>query len=142
MQAELDISNIGIQIQDVIVKSLSPPNNDGVANAFQTVQNANSDRYKRLEEAETRKDQMLFNAEAEANRIRNEGLADQFTRIEKARGDTVRFASLAEEWQKSPETMERRIYLEEMSEILNGVKVYVVPDKSYQNDTVKVIGNK
>ena len=77
MQAELDISNIGIQIQDVIVKSLSPPNNDGVANAFQTVQNANSDRYKRLEEAETRKDQMLFNAEAEANRIRNEGLADR-----------------------------------------------------------------
>ncbi|MDG1004528.1 MAG: protease modulator HflK [Emcibacteraceae bacterium] len=142
MQAELDISNIGIQIQDVIVKSLSPPNNDGVANAFQTVQNANSDRYKRLEEAETRKDQMLFNAEAEANRIRNEGRADQFTRIEKARGDTVRFASLAEEWQKSPETMERRIYLDEMSEILNGVKVYVVPDKSYQNDTVKVIGNK
>jgi hypothetical protein len=28
-----------------------------------------------------------------------------------------------------------------MSEILNGVKVYVVPDKSNQNDTVQVIGN-
>ena len=53
MQTELDNANIGIQVQDVIVKSLSPPNNDGVADAFQLVQNANSDRYRRLEQAET-----------------------------------------------------------------------------------------
>lgn len=142
MQSELDVANTGIQVQDVIVKSLSPPNNDGVADAFQLVQNANSDRYRTLEQAETQKSQMLFDAEAEANRIRNEGRADQFARIETARGEAVRFTSLAEEWQKSPQTMERRIYLEEMSEILNGVKVYVVPDKSTQSDSVQVLGNR
>lgn len=142
MQKELDAANTGIQVQDVIVKSLSPPNNDGVADAFQLVQNANSDRYRTLEQAETQKNQMLFDAEAEANGIRNEGLADQFSRLETARGDVVRFAGLAKEWEKSPATMERRIYLEEMSEILKGVKVYVVPDKTTQNDSVQVIGNK
>ncbi len=142
MQDELDGANTGIQVQDVIVKSLSPPNNDGVADAFQLVQNANSDRYRRIEQAETQKNQMLFDAEAEATRIRNEGLADQFSRLETARGEVVRFTSLAEEWQKSPETMERRIYLEEMSEILNGVKVYVVPDKSAQSDSVQILGNR
>lgn len=142
MQTELDDANIGIQVQDVIVKSLSPPNNDGVADAFQLVQNANSDRYRRLEQAETQKNQMLFDAEAEANRIRNEGRSSKFTRLEEARGDAARFNSLAQEWQKSPTTMERRIYLEEMSEILNGIKVYVVPDKAAQNGSVQVIGNK
>ncbi len=142
IQMELDAADVGIQVQDVIVTALSPPENNGVAEAFQLVQNANSDRYRRIEQAETQKSQMLFDAEAEANRIRNEGLADQFTRTEKARGDVFRFSSLAEEWQKSPRTMERRIYLEEMSEILNGVKVYVVPDKSTQNDSVQVLSNR
>ncbi len=142
MQMELDATQIGIQVQDVIIKALSPPNNDGVADAFQLVQNANSDRYRRIEQAETQKNQMLFEAEAEATRIRNEGLADQFTRQEPARGDVVRFNSLAIEWQKSPETMERLIYLEEMSEILRGVKVYVVPDKNSQGDSVQILGNR
>lgn len=141
MQTELDDANIGIQVQDVIVKSLSPPNNDGVADAFQLVQNANSDRYRTLEQAETQKNQMLFDAEAEANRIRNEGLSEKFGRQEAARGAVVSFISLAKEWEKSPKTMERRIYLEEMSEILNGVKVYVVPDNRAENDSVNVISN-
>lgn len=142
MQEELDRAAIGIQVQDVIVKSLSPPNNDGVADAFQLVQNANSDRYRTLEQAETQKNQMLFDAEAEANRIRNEGLAAKFARIEKAKGDANRFNSLAQEWQKAPETMERRIYLEEMSDILNGVKVYVVPDNGAQDGSVQVVGQR
>lgn len=142
MQTELNATNTGIQVQDVIVKSLSPPSNEGVADAFQLVQNANSDRYKTLEQAETQKNKLLFDAEAEANGIKNKGLADQFSRLETARGDVVRFTSLAEEWEKSPEAMERRIYLEEMSGILSGIKVYVVPDKSTQNDTIRVIGNK
>jgi len=38
--------------------------------------------------------------------------------------------------------MESRIYLQEISEILNGIKVYVVPDKAAQNGSVQVIGNK
>lgn len=142
MQKELDAADIGIQVQDVIVKSLSPPANDGVADAFQLVQNANSDRYRRIEQAETQKNQMLFEAEAEASRIRSEGMSDQFKRLETARGDVDRFNSLAEEWQKSPETMERLIYLEEMSEILRGVKVYVVPDKNTQNDSVQILGTQ
>lgn len=142
MQAELDATNIGIQVQDVIVKSLSPPTNDGVAESFQLVQNANSDRYRTIEQAETQKSQMLFQAEADANRMRNEGRSDQFARIETARGDAARFTSLAEEWVKSPDVMERRIYLDEMAKILDDVKVYIVPDKSSQNDSVKVIGNR
>lgn len=140
MQIELDEAAIGIQVQDVIIKSLSPPNNDGVADAFQLVQNANSDRYRTLEQAETQKNQMLFEAEAEANRIRNEGLSNKFGRIEKAKGDVARFTNLAQEWQKSPQSMERRLYLEEMTDILKGVKVYIVPDKSAQSDSVQVIG--
>ena len=48
--------------------------------------------------------------------------------------------NLAQEWQKSPQSMERRLYLEEMTDILKGVKVYIVPDKSAQSDSVQVIG--
>ena len=142
IQAELDNANTGIQVQDVIVTALSPPENNGVAEAFQLVQNANSDRYRTIEQAQTERNQMLFDAEAEANRIQNEGLADRFTRIETARGDAARFSNLADEWVKSPSTMENRIYLEEMAEILNGVKVYVVPDKGSQGDSVNVLGRR
>ncbi|MCC3860338.1 protease modulator HflK [Pseudemcibacter aquimaris] len=138
MQVELDNANTGIQVQDVIVKSLSPPSNDGVADSFQLVQNANSDRYRRIELAESQKNQVLFDAEVEATRIRNEGMAAKFARLESAKGDVARFNGLAAEWQKSPEAMERRIYLEEMADILRDVKVYVVPNNSASN----VIGNR
>lgn len=128
IQKEMHDARTGIKIQDVIIVELSPPYQGRVANAFQKVQSARSDRDRRIEDARSERSQLLFTARSEADRIVNLGRSDSFARQEKARGQASRFSALAKEYATAPGVTERRIYLERMSKILKKAKLYIMPN--------------
>jgi membrane protease subunit HflK len=124
VQALLDRWGVGLQVLTVNLESVEPPSL--VMGAFQDVQNARADRERLISEAETYANGLVPVARGEAEQKVNEALAFQDQRLNRARGDAGRFTRLAVEHLRSPDLLERRLYLETAERVLPRVRRYVV----------------
>lgn len=130
LQSGLDISDVGIQVQDVSIVHLAPPSSGGVSDSFRQVQTARSERERQIENARSGAAQVRFDAEAEAESIRSRSQAERFARVERARADAERFLALAREWAAAPGVTRTRLYRDVVPEVLQRAKLYVIPSEA------------
>ena len=137
LQSGLDEFEVGIQVQDVSIVQLAPPTSGGVSNSFRQVQTARSERERQIENARSGAAQVTFDAQAEAETIRNQAQAERFARVENSRAEAERFRALAREWAVSPEITRTRLYRDTVPEVLQRARMYVIPGRSGGRLTVE-----
>ena len=118
MQKTLDRYGSGIQIQQVQLEPVNPPQQ--VVEAFNDVQNAKID-YERLQnEAQTYANQKVPDAKGQAAQITQASEAYKQQAVAEAKGQSSRFLKVYEEYGKAKDVTRERIYLETMERILGG----------------------
>jgi membrane protease subunit HflK len=143
-QASLDQYKTGIQITSVNLQDAQPP--EQVQAAFADVVKAREDRQRLINEAEAYANDILPKARGQAARLSEEANAYRDQVVARAEGDVSRFNSILQQYQKAPEVMRQRMYLETLEQVLgssskivvsakqNGQMLYLPLDKWMQED--------
>ena len=97
-----------------------------VAQAFQDVAGAMSDREKMINEARAYQNNLIPKARGDARTLLSEAEAYKQQRIAEAVGGASRFLSLQKEYEKGRDITRTRLYLEAVEKILPRVRLYVV----------------
>ena len=123
-QEMLDRYQSGIQIGSVSIMSITL--DQSVAQAFQDVADALSDREKAQNEARAYANDQIPKARGEATRAISDAQSYRQGRIAEAIGDSGRFLMVLQEYRKAPDVTRSRLYLDAMEKILPKVKMYVI----------------
>jgi membrane protease subunit HflK len=127
MQQILDQYNTGLRVERVVLQDVTVP--DRVKPSFNEVNESRQELERLTNEAERRRNEVLPRALGEAQQLIAEAEGYAVERVNRARGEAARFLSLMEEYQRAPEIMRRRMYLETMDEVLPTVgALYLTSD--------------
>lgn len=124
IRENLDAYNIGIQILDVKIQDVEPPN-DAVAAAFKAVEDAKQKRETIITQANTYSEEKIPAAQSEADKLIQEANANYEARIALARGEVARFNAIYAEYVKYPDVTRTRMYLEMLEQLLPEMNIYV-----------------
>src|SRR5262249_39459811 len=127
-QELLDRYGSGVQVTSASIMSITL--DSAVAQAFQDVANAMSDREKAQNEARAYANDQIPRARGEAYRAVSDAENYKQQRIAEAVGDTTRFLALLQEYQKSPDVTRARLYVDAMEKTLPKVKMYVIDSQN------------
>lgn len=119
LQQILDSYSAGIEITDINLQQVEPPQN--VLDAFRDVQAARADKERAINEATAYLNEVVQQAEGESSRIGNEAEAYKQEKVALATGDTARFLSVLEQYKRDKDVTRRRIYLETMRGVMGGM---------------------
>lgn len=119
IQTILDEYGAGIQVTDVQLQNIDPPGN--VLDAFRDVQAARADKERAVNEAQAYFNEVVQRAEGERQRIINDAQGYREQKIALATGETQRFLSVYEQYLQEKDVTTRRIYLETMKTIMEGM---------------------
>lgn len=120
IQSTINSYNAGISVNTVSIEDVSPPKE--VSSAFDEVQRAEQDEDKMLEQANQYANKVRGQANGEAAKIREEAAAYKNRIVQEALGESARFLSVYEQYQKAPDITRKRIYLETMEKVLSSSK--------------------
>ena len=121
---ELTEQNIGMQIVNITVQDSEPPTQE-IIQAFKSVETAKQGADTAKNNALQYQNQMIPNAEAEADRIIQEAEAEKTARIAEAQGQVARFEAMYDEYRKNPLITKKRMFYESMEELLPSMKVVI-----------------
>ncbi len=124
LQELMDSYQTGLLVLAVQLQEVQPPTE--VRAAFDDVIGALQDKSRTVNEAEGFANEVVPKARGEASELREQAAGYRAARIAEATGAASRFRALADEYQKAPELMRTRLYLETMEEVLPDVDKYVV----------------
>ena len=127
-QELLDRYGSGVQVTSASIMSITL--DSAVAQAFQDVANAMSDREKAQNEARAYANDQIPRARGEAYRAVSDAENYKQQRIAEAVGDSTRFLALLHEYQKSPDVTRARLYIDAMEKTLPKVKMYVIDSQN------------
>ncbi|MBI5615980.1 MAG: FtsH protease activity modulator HflK [Gammaproteobacteria bacterium] len=124
MQIMLDGYESGIQITSVNMQRATAP--EEVKSAFDDAIKSREDRQRKINEAEAYRNEIVERSEGEASRIRLESEAYKGQVVARAEGEAKRFTQMLTQYEKAPEVMRERLYLDTVEEVLGeGTKVMV-----------------
>ena len=124
MQDALDRYGSGLRISGVSIEDAAPPQQ--VATAFEEVQRAGQDQTRFVEEANLYRNQQLGDARGQAVQIREDAAAEKNRLIQDAQGESQRFTSILDEYEKAPEITRKRIFLETMEGVYRDAKKVII----------------
>jgi membrane protease subunit HflK len=127
-QRRLDRYGLAVDVTDVLLEDLAPPQE--VADAFRDVITARADRDRAINEAEGYRNRVLPQARGEAKRTRTEAEAYADEVVKKARGDAQRFEKIAAVAATSRDLTSRRLILEAMEEVLPRLRKVIIDGKA------------
>ena len=127
-QELLDSYGSGVQVTSASIMSITL--DSAVAQSFQDVADAMSDREKAQNEARAYANDQIPRARGEAYRLVSDAEGYKQQRIAEAVGDTTRFLALLQEYQKSPDVTRARLYIDAMEKTLPKVKMYVIDSQN------------
>jgi len=127
-QELLDSYGSGVQVTSASIMSITL--DSAVAQAFQDVADAMSDREKAQNEARAYANDQIPRTRGEAYRLVSDAESYKQQRIAEAVGDTTRFLALLQEYQKSPDVTRARLYIDAMEKTLPKVKMYVIDSQN------------
>lgn len=122
--AKLEDNPIGLTLKDVSVQDSEPPTAE-VSNAFKAVETAKQGRETAINNANKYANEILPEAEANADEIKQKAEAEKTSTINDATGQAARFNSLYEEYKKYPLITKQRMFYETMEELLPDMKVII-----------------
>lgn len=128
MQAILDSYKCGIQVVKVKLQDVNPP--DPVKPAFNEVNQAKQEREKLKNQAWEVYNQKIPQAKGEALKMIKEAEGYALEKVNRAQGDARRFLLLYKEYTKAKDVTLKRLYLENMNQILQrSGKKYILDSK-------------
>jgi len=128
LQVLNDLYETGIQVEQVVLQDVTPPN--PVKPAFNQVNEAEQEKSKLISQAQSEYNMVVPRARGEAQQtiLAAEGYAVR--RVNEAKGNSTRFVALYDEYRKAPEVTRKRLYLETLGRVLPraGTKLIVDED--------------
>jgi membrane protease subunit HflK len=124
MQRTLDSYKSGILITQVQMQKVDPPSQ--VIDAFRDVQAARADAERLQNEAQAYANRVVPEARGEASRITQGAQGYKERAIIEAQGQAARFLSVLGEYEKSPDVVRQRIYLETMERVFGGMDKIII----------------
>jgi membrane protease subunit HflK len=118
MQKTLDYYGSGIQITQVQMQKVDPPNQ--VIASFRDVQAARANLEQMQNEAQAYANKVVPEARGEAAQITQGAEAYREQTVAEAKGATARFLKVYEEYKKAPDVTRQRLYLETMERLFGG----------------------
>jgi modulator of FtsH protease HflK len=126
MQSAVDTYGMGVTITRVKMQKADPPQE--VIGAYRDVQAARADQDRKRNEAEAYANTIIPQARGQAAHIVQDAEAYRLKVIAEAGGQAKRFLSIYAEYRKAPDITRRRIYLENLSQILGPMNKVIVDD--------------
>jgi membrane protease subunit HflK len=127
-QYKVGIEVVGINLQQGGVR---PP--EQVQAAFDDVLKAGQERERAKNEAEAYANDVVPRAVGAASRLKQEADGYKARIVAQAEGDAQRFKSLVTEYQKSPQVMRDRLYIDAMQQIYSNTTKVLVDTKQGSN---------
>lgn len=124
IQKTLDQYQAGIQVTQINLRNAMPPAE--VADSFQDVTRARSDKETRINEADTYRNKILPDAEGQSARMLQEAGAYKEQIVNQANGNAQRFLSIYQSYQNAREVTSRQMYLETMESVLKDANKIVI----------------
>ena len=131
VQAQLDRLKAGIQIKNVNVQSVQPP--EQVQAAFDDAFKANANREQLKNDAQAYANDVIPRAQGESAKLREQAEGYRARVIATAEGDAQRFKSVLTEYQKAPQVTRDRLYIDAMQQVYSNVSKVMVDSKSGSN---------
>jgi modulator of FtsH protease HflK len=129
LQRLCDNYKIGIEIQQVVLQDVNPP--DRVRPAFNEVNQAIQEKERAINEAWAEYNQSVPRAKGEAEQAVRAAEGYALERVNNAEGDARRFDAQWAEYKKAPAVTRRRLYLETLAALLPKVgRKVIVDDKA------------
>jgi membrane protease subunit HflK len=135
IQKTLDEYGAGVQITQVQLQKVDPPAQ--VIDAFRDVQAARADAERLQNEAQAYANRVVPEARGDAARVIQAAEAYRERTVFEARGQADRFVKIFEEYALAPEVTRRRMYLETMERVLEGMdKIIIDPSTANRSGGV------
>lgn len=131
LQNILDNYETGIEIILVQLLRVDPPVE--VISAFRDVQTAKADKERKINEAETYRNDVIPKTRGEVESIIKNAEGYKETLIKNTEGEIAYYNSIYREYIKNPTLTKKRIYLETMESVMNNVDKVIINDKIGQN---------
>ena len=133
IQRTLDEYQAGVQITQVQLQKVDPPAQ--VIDAFRDVQAARADAERLQNEAQAYANRVVPEARGDAARVIQAAEGYRERVVFEARGQADRFVKIYDEYAKAPEVTRRRMYLETMERVFNGMDKVIVDPNTSKNGT-------
>lgn len=130
IQQTLDGYKAGIDIVSVNLLATDPPVQ--VIDAFRDVQTARADAETAQNQADAYKNDILPRARGEAQQLILDAEGYKQEVIARAQGEASRFSAIYNEYKDSKDVTQKRIYLETMEQIMQGMNKVIVDGKGAQ----------
>ncbi len=117
--------DIGLTLVDVRIQDSEPPT-QSVIEAFKAVETAKQQAEAVVNEAKAYKNAQVPNAEAQADKLLQDAEYQYTKRVNEASEKVALFNAMFAEYQLNPEMTLSRMYYEAITEILPGVKLYII----------------
>ena len=131
MQQILDRYKVGVQITNVTMQGVQPP--EQVQAAFDEAVKAGQDRERQKNEGQAYANDVIPKARGAASRLLQEAEAYSARVTANAEGDASRFKQVLTEYQKAPGVTRDRMYLDTMQQIFANTTKVMVDAKSGSN---------
>ena len=133
MQTILDHYKVGIEVVAINLQQggVRPP--EQVQSAFDDVLKAGQERERAKNEAQAYANDVVPRAVGTASRLKEEAEGYKSRIVAQAQGDAQRFKSVLTEYQKSPQVMRDRLYIDTMQQIYSNVTKVLVESKQGSN---------
>jgi membrane protease subunit HflK len=124
MQTTLDHYGAGIQINQVQMQKVDPPNQ--VIDSFRDVQAARADLERAQNEAQTYANRVIPESRGRVAQITQAAEAYREQTVAEATGQTSRFTKVLDEYSKAPAVTRQRMYLETMERLFGGTEKIIL----------------
>jgi membrane protease subunit HflK len=131
MQQMVDSYGLGVQIANVTMQSVQPP--EQVQGAFNDAVAAGQDSAKAKNEGEAYANNVIPAARGKAFRLMQDAEAYRSMVVENATGNASRFNSVVAEYQKAPGVTRDRMYLDTMQQIFSNTSKVLMDAKTGNN---------
>jgi membrane protease subunit HflK len=131
MQKMLDAYKTGVQVQQVTLQSIQPP--DRVQAAFADAVKAGQDADRMRNEGEAYANKVVPEAKGVAARLLAEANGYQAAVVQRATGDASRFTQLYAQYKKAPEVTRNRLYIDAMQQVFQNTTKVIVDEKGGNN---------
>ena len=116
MNERFEAYKLGIRVSAVAMQDILPPAG-AVRDAFEDVNKAEQDKERLINEGNEAYNRAIPEAEGKAKQLIQEAKGYGAARVNEAKGDVARFLSVLEEYQRSPDVTEARLYIEMYEEV-------------------------
>jgi len=128
LQGILDSYDMGVSIVRVQLLRIDPPQQ--VLDAYRDVQNAKQDKEREINGAFAYRNDVVPRARGEAEQLLQSAEGYKKRVIADAQGEADRFSSIYEQYTKAKDVTRKRMYLETMEEILEGMDKIIMDQGS------------